>query len=226
VLRQPQVDWRAIAQATSHVHGHLGSKTACELPTAACTQQASTQCFACPSAYRSHNINIWHYSSQWSTKHTAMPSEEDRATATGNMHKKIWWSSAALFWVMWADRRTHRQTDWCTNRLIMILCNPNGAKEQPFYGSGPGLAGWASTRINMHPLWISDYQPCFISFLYLLHHVIHCILPLQFTCLTVFFTASLKFSLSGIHFVLHTFFHPIIVFFLQHMPIPSQTVVL
>ena len=50
------------------------------------------------------------------------------------------------------------------------------------------------------------------------------ILPLQFTCLAGFFhnlSPSFLWSTSWpgtLHFILYTFLHPIIVFFLQHMP--------
>jgi len=61
---------------------------------------------------------------------------------------------------------------------------------------------------------------------YLLHPstTIHGILPVQSTYLTVFFhNHSPKFLWSTswpgtLHFILHTFLHPIIVFFSQHMP--------
>jgi len=54
------------------------------------------------------------------------------------------------------------------------------------------------------------------------------ILPVQLTCLTVFMhnlSPSFLWSTSwsrALHFILHTFLHPIIVFFSQHMPIPLQ----
>ena len=60
--------------------------------------------------------------------------------------------------------------------------------------------------------------------------MIHGILSVQFMCLTVFFhnlSPSFLWSTlwSGtLHFILHTFLHPIIVFFLQHMPIPLRPV--
>jgi len=60
---------------------------------------------------------------------------------------------------------------------------------------------------------------------------IHGILPVQFTCLTVFFdNLSPSFLWSTcwpgtVHFILYTFIHPLIVFFSQHMPIPLQPVV-
>ena len=58
------------------------------------------------------------------------------------------------------------------------------------------------------------------------------ILPVQFTCLTVFLYNHYpgflwSTSCSGtLHFILHTFHHPIIVFILQHTPIPSKPVLL
>jgi len=45
-----------------------------------------------------------------------MPSEEDRATATGNTHKNFGKVRRRGFWVMRADRQTDRQTDKQTNR--------------------------------------------------------------------------------------------------------------
>ena len=62
--------------------------------------------------------------------------------------------------------------------------------------------------------------------------VIHSILPVQFTCLTILLhilCPSILWSTSwscSLHFILHTFLHPVIVFFSQHMPIPSQPVLL
>jgi len=62
---------------------------------------------------------------------------------------------------------------------------------------------------------------------------IHSILffPVQFLCLTVFrhhLASGLLWSTSSsgtLYFILHTFLHPV-VFLLQHMPIPSQPVLL
>ena len=57
---------------------------------------------------------------------------------------------------------------------------------------------------------------------------IHGILPVQFTCLTDLLhnlCPSFLWFISwygNLHCILHTFLHPIIVFFLQHMPKPSQ----
>ena len=58
---------------------------------------------------------------------------------------------------------------------------------------------------------------------------IHDILPVQFMCLTAFqhnLCPSFLWSTSWPgthHFILHTFLHPIIVFFSQHMPILIAT---
>jgi len=62
--------------------------------------------------------------------------------------------------------------------------------------------------------------------------MIHGILLVQFTCLAVFLrNLSPSFLWSTfcpgtLHFILHAFLHPIIVFFLQHMPILLQSVLL
>jgi len=72
------------------------------------------------------------------------------------------------------------------------------------------------------------------SLLYLLPPsvTIHGIFCVQFTCLTVFFhnfAPSFLWSTSWpgtLHFMLHTFLHPISVFFSQHIPIPLQPVLL
>jgi len=71
-----------------------------------------------------------------------------------------------------------------------------------------------------------------VPYLLLPSNTIHGILLVQSTCLTVFFhnlCLSFLWSTSWprtLYFVLHTFLHPIIVFFSQHIPIPSQPVLL
>jgi len=61
---------------------------------------------------------------------------------------------------------------------------------------------------------------------------IHGILPIQSTCFTVLFhnlSPSFLWSTSWpgtLHFILHTFLDPIIIVFSQHMPLPSQPVLL
>jgi len=95
---------------------------------------------------------------------------------------------------------------------------------QPFYGcmgfvrDNPGELVPEETFTHFHLSW-----SLIIS--YLLHQstTIHDIFPVQSMRLTVFFhNLSLSFlwstsSPGTIHFILHTFLHPIIVFFSQHM---------
>jgi len=57
---------------------------------------------------------------------------------------------------------------------------------------------------------------------------IHSILPVQYMCFTVslynLYPSPLRSTSWSrtLHFILHAFLHPIIVFFSQHMPIPLQ----
>jgi len=91
-----------------------------------------------------------------------------------------------------------------------------------------GLPRWGGTRRNTHPpSWSLS------SLLQLLPSMtIHSILPVQITCFTIFLHnlsphPLLSASWSGaLYLVFHTFLHPISVFFSQHMPIPSQPVLL
>jgi len=86
------------------------------------------------------------------------------------------------------------------------------------YGFCPGEPVPEETFTHSHLSW-SSIVP------YLLHPstMIHGILPVQSTCLTVFLHnlfPSFLWSISWpgtLHFILHTFLHPIIVFFLQHV---------
>jgi len=61
---------------------------------------------------------------------------------------------------------------------------------------------------------------------------IHSILLVQITCLAIFLHNLFPCPLwstswsEAIHLIFHTFLHPISVFFSQHMPIPSQPVLL
>jgi len=61
---------------------------------------------------------------------------------------------------------------------------------------------------------------------------IHTILLVQITCLAIFLHNLFPCPLwpnswsGGLHLIFHTFLHPISVFFTQHMPIPSQPVLL
>jgi len=101
---------------------------------------------------------------------------------------------------------------------------------QPFYGSldyvqdNPCEPVPEETFTHSHLSWSSiiPYRlPPSIT--------IHGILSVQFTCLTVFFhnlCPSFIWSnswLDTLHFILHTFLHPIIVLFSRHMPITIAT---
>jgi len=83
------------------------------------------------------------------------------------------------------------------------------------------------TFIHSHLSWSS-----IIPYLLPPSITIHGIFPVQFTCLTVFFhnlSPSFLWSTSWrgtLHFIPHTFLHPIIVSFSWHMSIPSQPVFL
>ena len=95
-------------------------------------------------------------------------------------------------------------------------------------GFCPGQPRWAGTRLtHSHLSWLP-----IVPYLLPPSIMIHGILSVQFTCLTVFFhnlTPSFLWSTSWsgtLHFIFHTFLHPIIIFFSQHMPVPSQPVLL
>ena len=83
------------------------------------------------------------------------------------------------------------------------------------------------TFTHSHPSWSSD-----IPYQLPPSTTIHSILLVQVACLTVLFHNLSSGPLwsspwSGtFYFILHAFHHLIIIFFLQHMPIPSQPVFL
>jgi len=95
----------------------------------------------------------------------------------------------------------------------------------PFVWNYPGELVWEETFTHSHLSWSS-------TILYQLSPsiIIYSILPVQFTCLTVFLhnlcPSLLWFTCwSGtLHFILHTSLHPIIVFFSQRMPIATKPV--
>jgi len=120
--------------------------------------------------------------------------------------------------------------------VLWEMFSPAGTEEQnthtqTFHGSmdfvrdNPGEPVPEETFIHSH-------LSCSSIFPYLLHPstMIHSILPVQSTYLTIIFhnlSPSYLWSTSWpstLHFILHTFLHPIIVFFSQHKPIPLQPV--
>jgi len=98
---------------------------------------------------------------------------------------------------------------------------------RPFVWEYPGEPVPEETFTHSHL-----FQSSIILYLLPPSIVIYGILPVQFTWLTAFFhnlSPSFLWSTSWsgtLHFILHTFLHSIIVFFLQRMTIPSQPVLL
>ena len=101
------------------------------------------------------------------------------------------------------------------------------AHTQPFNGpwSGTTPVGWYHKK-HSHTHTHSDHRTSFIIFLHLQRSMASTLFI--FTSLTV-----LSYNLSPrplwswtLNFILHTFLHPIIIFFSQHMPIPMQPVLL
>jgi len=81
--------------------------------------------------------------------------------------------------------------------------------------SGTTRVSWYQKKHSPTHLTWSSIIPYQLS----LSITIHGILPIQFTCLTVF---CHSLSPSFLHFIFHTFLHSIIVFFSQNKPTPSQ----
>ena len=102
--------------------------------------------------------------------------------------------------------------------------------QQPFNGEWSGttrVGRYQKKLTHSHPSWSSD-----ILYQLPLFTMIHSILCVQFTCLTVLFdnlspgplwSSSWPWTLN---FILHAFLHPIIIIFSQHMPIPTHPVLL
>jgi len=109
--------------------------------------------------------------------------------------------------------KTHTHTH--THTTILRLC-----------GICPGKPGWAGTRRNIHPLHSSWSSIIPICFLHLLWHVASSVFnPHALQSFSTSFLWSTSWP-GTLHFILHTFLHPMIVFFSQHMPIPLQPVLL
>jgi len=127
-------------------------------------------------------------------------------------------------------------------RSLFLLCNLRLKCKVVYIGSGivclqygsldfvwdnPGEPVPEETFTHSHLSWSSV-----IPYLFPPSIMIHGILFVQFMCLTVFIrnlSPGFLWSTSWpgtLYFIFHTFVHPIIVFFLQHMPIPSQPVLL
>jgi len=114
----------------------------------------------------------------------------------------------------------------CTNSLQFLI---NYYYNNHFTALHLGLPGWAGTRRNIHPLTYPDRRPNFISFSQLLRSIASSLFNLrawQSFCTTsvqVLFGLSLGLE-SSTSYSIHFFTQS--VSFSQHMPIPSQPVLL
>ena len=121
---------------------------------------------------------------------------------------------------------TSQDVSWGLN-----LFGPNThTHTQPFNGlfSGTTRVGWYQKKhspIHTHP----DHRTSFITFLHLQRSMASSLFSLrawqssQTTSVQVLFGLPLGL---GLNFILHAFLHPIIIIFSQHMPIPTQPVLL
>ena len=102
-----------------------------------------------------------------------------------------------------------------THNRLMALC--------------PGLLVWDGTRRNIHPAHTHpDHQTSLSTSVYLLRSIASSLLNLL-ACKSLTDSLSLgplwSTCWSGtLYCILHTILHSVIIFFLQHMPIPSQPV--
>ena len=100
----------------------------------------------------------------------------------------------------------------------------------PFYGPLSGTNRMSQYQKKLSPTHTyRDHQPSFICFLHLIQSIVSSLFNSVLD--SIFVEPPSKTSLvyllvSAIHFILHTFLLPIIVFFSQHTPIPMQPVLL
>jgi len=159
------------------------------------------------------------------TRHVVIDCKLHLSTASGKVHAHITlalWQSQRLSW------QTSQITYQCTLQFHSQWYHVHHTHTTVLWHSGfcPGEPMPEETFTHSHLLWSS-----IISYLLHLYIMIHGILPVQFTCLTVFFhnlSPSFLWCTSWpgtLNFILHTFLHQITVVFSQHMSIPSQPVV-
>ena len=121
---------------------------------------------------------------------------------------------AQLQWQSFRAWHTHAHAHAHTLRQTTVLQLPG------FCPGQPGEPVQEETFTHSHLSWTS-----IIPYLFPPSVMIYVILPIQFTCLTVFLhnlCPSFIWSTSWpgtLQFIVHTFLHPIIVFFSQHMPV-------
>jgi len=127
---------------------------------------------------------------------------------------------SSVLW-QWFDTHTHvhAHAHTHTHRTFLVL---------RFSGFCPRQPGWASTTSNIHlltPIMVISHPLSASSIYYDPWHPPCSIYVTDNRFLQSLSEFSLVYLLTcTLHFILHTFLYPFIVFFLQHMPIPSQPV--
>jgi len=118
---------------------------------------------------------------------------------------------------------------WFKSALMKILVIKQQTHTQLFYSSLDFVRDNSDEPVSEETFTHSHLSwSALVPYLLPPSIMVHGILSVQFMCLTVFFhnlSPSFLWSASWpstLHFILHTFLHPIILFFSQHMPIPSQ----
>jgi len=116
-------------------------------------------------------------------------------------------------------------------RIASLVCRIK--QQQPFYGPLSGTTRVSRYQTKRSPTHHPDHRPIFISFFHLPRSIASsCFLLVQTACLAIFLhnlspcPLWSTFWSGALHLIFHTFVHPISVFFSQHMPIPSQPVLL
>jgi len=140
-------------------------------------------------------------------------------------HAQKIWISLAIRFLSYASGKTNKQTN--SSHYFATLPHTTISRLSGLCPRQPGEPIPEETFTYSHQPWSTV-----IPFLLPPSITIHGILPVQFMCLTIFFhnlSQSFLWSTSWtgtFHFILRTFLLPIIVIFLQYMPIPSQPVLL
>jgi len=119
---------------------------------------------------------------------------------------------------------------WGTGMVIYLDKNTQQQQQQPFYGPLSGTTRVSQYQKKHSPTHHPGHHPIFISFFHLPRSIESSLFKLhawQSFCTNLFPCALWSVSWSGaLRLIFRTFLHPIIIFFSQHMPIPSQPVLL
>ena len=115
------------------------------------------------------------------------------------------------------------------SQLSQCMETYNNNTERPFYGPLSGTT-WMSRYQKKHsPTHHPDHHPVFISFFHLPRSIASSLFKLrawQPFCTTSFHPLWSTSWSGALHLIFRTFLHPVSVLFSQHMPIPSQPVLL